>query len=273
MNLFKKYLKKVSPGFYLILASVNFFIKCRKHLRPSQNLIHRVIFKNDEIEVLGGPFKGMIYYNKTIWGTITSKWLGFYELEIQDVINEIITNKYPLIVDIGAAEGYYAVGLARNLPESKIISFDTDPIGRYRQRQLAKLNNVTNLDIKKYCSHEMLEDISDKNVVIICDIEGYEYDLLNPILCPSLSKVDLLVETHHYNEISASCVAKEIEGRFSNTHHITRFVNQKRNKEAAKQRIPSLAKLADNDLDFALDEGRYEGQIWLWMKSNDKYSK
>lgn len=267
MNRFKRSLQRASPGVYNLLASIRFFLKCRSALGPSQALIAKVVFQNGPIHVKGGPFEGMAYYNKTIWGTITSKWLGCYELEIQPVIEEIIDANYQVIVDVGAAEGYYAVGLALKMPRSKVISYDIDPIARFRQAQLARLNKVTNLVIRKYCSPEELAELTPGETLVICDIEGFEYLLMDPDACPALQQVDLLVETHRYEEMEVADVAAEIGHRFAGTHEIQRFFQAQRDREGMRQRVPELKALSDEETDFALDEGRYQGQVWLWMKA------
>lgn len=266
MNPIKRALSRHTPSLYRTLASINFFLKCRRTLGPCQRLVERTVFPDGNIRVLGGPFEGMAYYNKTIWGTITSKWLGCYEEEIQPVIDEIIRTGYPVIVDVGAAEGYYAVGLAKRLPGSRVITYDIDPIARIRQKQLAELNDIRNLEVRELCSHSDFDSIPTKGTVVICDIEGFELELLDPEKCPSLEKMDILVENHHFKGNDVSTVAAAIEARFSSTHAITRFTNGKRDRDAARRRIPSLSNMSDADLDFALDEGRYPGQIWLWMK-------
>ncbi len=270
MNPIKKAINKHTPSLYRLLASINFFLKCRKRLGSSQKLVHKTVFPEGNIKVLGGPFEGMAYYNKTIWGTITSKWLGCYEQEIQPAIEEIIRKKYPVIVDVGAAEGYYAVGLALMLPDSKVVSYDIDPIARIRQKQLAKLNNVHNLDIKKLCSYSELQELTARETVMICDIEGFEHELLDPAYAPRLSEIDILVEIHRFGERSVEEVLSTIMGRFEQSHNITTFVQRKRDMEPMREKVKALRDLNDFDCAFALDEGRYEGQKWLWMKAKNK---
>lgn len=267
MNPIKRALNRHAPSLYRILASVNFFLKCRRVLGPCQQLVERTVFPAGKIRVLGGPFEGMKYYNKTIWGTITSKWLGCYEEEIQPAIGEIIAAEYPVIVDVGAAEGYYAVGLALKLPKSKVVSYDIDPIARLRQRQLADLNGVGNLEIRQLCSFSDLDDLPAGKAAVICDIEGFEYELLDTAAAPGLSSVDVLVEIHRFGEKSVEEVLTAIRSRFESTHTITTFTQRQREMEPMREKVPALRELSDSDCAFALDEGRYEGQKWLWMKA------
>src|SRR5690606_14563229 len=128
---------------------------------------------------------------------------GTYEMEHHAVVEQIATRNYPLIVDVGAAEGYFAVGLALRCSSSQVISYDVDPIARVRQRQLAKLNAIENLEIQRYCTHEELTaQLGESAAFIVCDVEGYEMELLDPSACPALKNCDMLVEIHPYYEQS-----------------------------------------------------------------------
>jgi hypothetical protein len=88
--------------------------------------VHRRLFEDDrrafyekiyqgnaEPRVLTGPFRNMLYLNTSEFGPIAPKWLGSYEMEIQDLVGELCKRGYATIAKIGPAEGYYAVGFAR----------------------------------------------------------------------------------------------------------------------------------------------------------------
>ena len=69
--------------------------------------------------VLQGPFAGMNYLNRSHNSEFVPKLLGSYEAELSEVLEQIIAHDYRLIVDVGFAERYYAVGLARRCPMPK----------------------------------------------------------------------------------------------------------------------------------------------------------
>src|SRR5215204_4418004 len=66
-----------------------------------------------------GPFAGMRYLSETR-DPILPKLVGSYEAEIQPWIRAAITQRYRRVIDVGCAEGYYAVGMALALPDAKI---------------------------------------------------------------------------------------------------------------------------------------------------------
>src|SRR5215813_4226420 len=87
-------------------------------IRNAMVLITPKIFQKLGNRVLTGPFKGMIVTDQPNWddGNSTLKLLGCYEHELWDAIELAITRKPSAVINIGCAEGYYAIGLARRLP-------------------------------------------------------------------------------------------------------------------------------------------------------------
>lgn len=63
--------------------------------------------------ILSGPFKGLMYPRESVGSAWAPKLLGTYESELSPTIERIVSGGYRSVVDIGAAEGYYAVGLAK----------------------------------------------------------------------------------------------------------------------------------------------------------------
>lgn len=167
-----------------------------------------------------GPFTGLKYPSFTSFGSsIYPKIIGSYELEITDVITSIINGGYTEILDIGCAEGYYAVGFAMKSPGSKVYAYDTDEQARGFCSQMAGLNNVTDrIVIDAFCSAETLADFKFRSKgLIFCDCEGYEKQLFNKQNLANLRNCDLLIETHDFIDIT---ISEYIENLFRDTHNI-----------------------------------------------------
>ena len=77
--------------------------------------ITNVLFNTQKGNVLSGPFAGMAMLPESSWGDgdLAPKLLGCYEAELHPAIAKAISRKPKNIVNIGCAEGYYAVGMAR----------------------------------------------------------------------------------------------------------------------------------------------------------------
>lgn len=46
------------------------------------------------------------------------------------------------VINVGCAEGYYAIGMARAMPDSHIYAYDIDEEAQCLCRKMAKLNSV-----------------------------------------------------------------------------------------------------------------------------------
>lgn len=112
--------------------------------------LHR-IFK--DAKVTGGPFQGMEYgKTSSFCSAYYPKILGTYEMELIPAINAFLDKDYRHIVDVGAAEGFYAVGFALKSPESKIIAYEQSPRARKQLGILARINGVQDtVEIRERC--------------------------------------------------------------------------------------------------------------------------
>jgi hypothetical protein len=200
--------------------------------------------------VASGPFAGMQYINEAYGSRLIPKLIGSYELEVQPWLARIIESRFGLIVDIGCAEGYYAVGLARAMSGARVIAFDLDQEAQRCCRRLAELNGVSDrVEVRGECTIAALGKIPLSGTLIICDCEGYEAELLNPTKLPDLTSSTLLVELH---DCFVPGVTQLLMDRFANTHDIEFAREQERKPE----QYPSLEKRAKKMQMLAVDEDR-----------------
>lgn len=159
------------------------------------------------MQVQNGPFKGMLYpHSKSIGSSFFPKILGSYESELHEIIKKITETNYKSIVDIGCAEGYYAVGLAMKLKSTEIYAYDTNPEAIKLCKEMCKINNV-NLERFNFghkCTPDTLKSLKLKNSLIICDCEGYEKEIFDQKFIESIKENDFLIETHDCIDINIS---------------------------------------------------------------------
>src|SRR5277367_5483480 len=87
----------------------------------------RYLEKNGPV-VRNGPFSGMIYPREAALNRHSiPKLLGTYEMELHPVLDLVAKRHYDCVIDIGSAEGYYAVGLARLLMVP-VYAYDPEPV-------------------------------------------------------------------------------------------------------------------------------------------------
>ena len=185
--------------------------------------------------IAAGPFSGMRYLNSSSGSVLGAKILGCYEAELHGIISEVCDWRPDVLIDIGAAEGYYAVGFARLLGnsgtganDSTVVAFEGNFIARQRLARLARANDVrTRLEIYGFASPPVLSSHlqSAKRPVVWCDIEGGEHDLLDPSRIAGLDKAMIVLETH---EAITGHPADIIVERFATTHTHQRIKKQDR---------------------------------------------
>jgi hypothetical protein len=210
--------------------------------------------------VLSGPFQGMQYGVRPAEGSASSRLLGVYEASLAPMIEEIIARAYPLVVDIGCAEGFYAEGLARRMPSSRILARDDSLKAQDLCRRLAQMNGVEDrVEVGGRMDHFDLAICAAQKTLILCDIEGGEADLLDPVAAPALTRADILVECH---DVMRPGLTDLLTDRFAASHRILRIDRQ------IEARLPGwMEELSDLDRLIALWEWRGGPTPWLWMQA------
>lgn len=173
-----------------------------------------------DLIVAHGPFQGMKYPKAQSIDNLFSKLIGSYERELDSILEKICKTNYTEIVDIGCAEGYYAVGLTMRIPSATMFAYDIDEKAKALCVEMAKLNHVVQrIVMGTFCDANTLTSIPFKERgLIISDCEGYERNLFTTEIIPFLAHHDLLIEIHDLIDIEISSLIRK---RFENTHHIT----------------------------------------------------
>jgi hypothetical protein len=159
------------------------------------------------LTVSGGPFGGLVYPDRAPI-SLVPKLLGIYERELHGAIEAAIRAQPAVIVNVGAADGYYAVGLARRLPTATVIAYEADAGQRELCRRVAAANGV-DIDIRGTAGPG---DVGGAALVVM-DCEGCERALLQPPV-----DATVIVELHEFVHTG---IADEIAQRFVATHDVT----------------------------------------------------
>jgi len=222
-------------------------------------LIHNTILQKTGHIIKYGPFAGMTYDVAASEGGGAPRLLGGYEASLAPIINDIVEAKPDLIIDVGCAEGYYAIGMARRLPNATIWARDANKDARSKCAHLAKLNGVTDrVEIGGIMTHADFDICQRHKSVVICDIEGGEKDLLDPHLAKGLFATDILVECH---PTADSDMVGVLTRRFEKTHNIKQI-----DRELDTASLPKwMDGTSDLDRLLALWEWRSTPTPWLWM--------
>jgi hypothetical protein len=145
-------------------------------------------------------------------------YLGTYELELRPLIAELVGTRFDIVLNVGAADGYYAVGLGRLWPAARIVAFEPMPAKQAGIRRVAARNGVDRrLRVEGACTSGRLDELvrAAERPLVWMDVDGVEVELLDPERAPGLRRAEIVVELHEYLIPGAR---KTLEARFAATH-------------------------------------------------------
>ncbi len=237
----------------------------RENLQRDETLnrIARDLFPS--LTVASGPFKDMRYPRLQSAGSaLLPKLLGSYESELHATLEELLANEYSAVVDVGCAEGYYAVGLGLRLRNASIYAFDTDSRARAACAEMAKLNGVDGrIHIGGMCDKNVLRSLPlGAGALIISDCEGYEAELFDDEIARFLARHSLIVETHDFIKIDISPRLRSI---FSKTHRVRSVKSIDDIQKAHIYQYEQLGKFDTDERYLILSERRPAIMEWLIM--------
>ena len=221
------------------------------------------VFPNGQLAVLGGPFRGMRYISNASGSQLLPKLIGSYEEPLHDWVSEILNvGMYSTIIDVGCAEGYYAVGFSKAKSNPRVFGFDIDPIALERAQKLAELNDASGA-VKFYEAfdnevlREILQQSCTNKALIFMDVEGAELNLLDPGKYPAILNCDILVELHDcfYPHSTDSVI-----GYLSRTHEIKINVDY----PWRKKHYSFGENISADEIKFAIDEIRPDSMRWIY---------
>lgn len=201
---------------------------------PSSEEMHKLLFRvmcgvNAQAfrslgnRVISGPFSGMTIPSTGPWddGNSSVKLLGTYEFELHEAFKHAVWRRPKIVVNVGCAEGYYAVGLARLIPEAAVIAFDVKEDCRTVCTKYAGENQVADrVTVYNGCKTpaelSVLKEVPGRRLYVV-DVEGAETVLLDPEACPVLKYSDVIVECHDFLDKDASYKVGEM---FGSTHRV-----------------------------------------------------
>lgn len=232
----------------------------------TQKFSHRV---RKAGRVLGGPFKGMAYVSSSVGSQYWPKVFGTYETELHGVIHELDKQGFAKVIDVGAAEGYYAVGLATRWPSASVSAFESEAEGREFIGQMARSNNVQDrIQILGHATpralRKELQQADEGRVFCVMDVEGAERDLCDLQNVPELARSHVLVETHDF---AVPGIHELLLGRLAKSHRIRSIDQRERSLSDFRHCIPLWQRLIyGKSLVYLVDEWRPPQCAWVYAE-------
>jgi hypothetical protein len=223
-------------------------------------ILHMLLQAHDG-NVASGPFAGMKLLPEVVWGdgNLPPMLLGCYEAELHPAITQAVARKPTAVVNIGCAEGYYAVGLARLLPQARVFAFESNQKGQEICRRAAVANQVDKrLIVAGTCEIESLRRVlaQTERSLLIVDCEGAEIELLDPARVPETLRCDMIIECHDFAKPGATQILRK---RFSASHDVVDILEGPRDPS----QFASMRSWQSIDKWLAINEQRPVAMNWL----------
>lgn len=252
----------------IILKSVLFRLTGKTLADPiskTQLRISKYLFKLFDGQVKYGPFQGLRMTWDSSWGSNSrcTMLLGIYESELLTVLKRV-SKHYRYFIDIGAADGYYAVGvLVGNLFE-KTYCFEASVKGRKIIERNANLNDVSErISISGPAVGDFFNQIQPEvrsNAVLLIDIEGGEFEMLSSQFFEAFNSSVILVEIHDWMVSDSELKLENLKLQAQDYFEIKELKTAERNPGAFKE----LVNMTDSERWIACSEGRDKLQSW-WL--------
>lgn len=235
----------------------------KNKVEKSTDLVAAYLRELHQDRVAYGPFKGMKLSREAWWGTkdACSKLLGVYERQVQEKL-ESLSRGSSLLIDIGAADGYMAIGAVSSGLYQRAICFEISENGRQQLRANAEANGVSDrIEILGEANREtlapLLADVA--GAVILCDIEGAEFDLLSTDILEAARNMHMIVELHDPfvpDGARLKSALLERASRFFDTEIL-------RSADLQVSKFCELDRFNDTQRLLAFSEGRGGAMEWL----------
>ncbi|MEM6471325.1 MAG: glycosyltransferase [Planctomycetota bacterium] len=246
----------------------------RKSVRLAMQIHRREFFRKRDREITTqftpelcirrGPFKGLQYPQAYSHGsTLAAKMLGTYEAELQPTFDRLVSKDYETIIDVGGAEGYYAIGAALAWPSACVIAYELQREAREAIREMARHNGVSErVRIHAEC---LFGDLYGRRSLIICDIEGSEAELLiHPEALKGFAGSDFVIETH---DLFRPGICNQLRDQFSKTHEVSIIQSIPDAERPVIWRLDELSSLSHERQSQTLAERRGGPMQWLVCES------
>lgn len=228
--------------------------------------IARKLFEASSGQVERGPFAGMklIKFSHISSAPLALKMYGLYEQEVLEFLVSIPGRR--VLVNLGAGEGYYSVGLIRAGTVERSLAFEIDAKGRAAIAENAAQNGVDGrIEVFGAADGSLAETMARAGVepggaIILCDIEGAEFEVIDDALVSAFRDAVYVIELHPFAVENGRAKQEALIARLGASHDVRRVGAGLRDWRG----IPALEALNDNARALAVSEGRKLNAEWLF---------
>jgi hypothetical protein len=189
---------------------------------------------------------------------------GLYEQEILEVVTSL-PSRYRTLVDIGAADGYYAPGLVKSGLVDRSICFEITKSGQEVIAEVAARNGVSDrVKIFGAADASLVAKVQSCSVnfeecVVICDVEGEEFSLFTTEVLSTFRRSVVIIELHPEIAFETHDAVEALRIRASKYFSVSQFKTGPRDPA----RFSELQHLDDSSRWLLCSEGRPRVQFWF----------
>lgn len=233
-------------------------------VQQAKNKAWNVLLQKHNYIVAYGPFAGMRLSEKVWWSKNDriTQTLGCYEEHVLKKLCDFATQGATKFIDIGAADGYFAVGMSFSRIYPEVVAFEIAVEGQKRILENAIANNcAAKLSVFGEANIESIirETKNAKTATVLIDIEGAEYDFLSDEILKTLSKSNVICELHPWVVEDGYSAQKYLINRAEKVFNIELIKRETYNPNSFSE----FYDLSDEERLIAVGEGRGKNMQWL----------
>lgn len=184
--------------------------------------------KNCDGTVVSGAYQGM-RLSPSGTRSVASRGaslLGVYEQEVQRVLMKYAAN-CDTFIDIGAADGYHAIGVLMKSSIQSAICFEDKSVSREAILENYSINNISKpIHVYGHAGPDFYhQDIFKKinRALVLIDIEGGEFELLNGNVLNYFNSSTFVIELHPFLVENGETKQRDFLIKAQKTHQISLF--------------------------------------------------
>lgn len=208
----------------------------------------------------------------THWADLVSSAyiLGTYEVAVCAIL-DAVKGADKTLVDLGGADGVFGIGLVGAGAFGRSVIFEIDHASRTEIEKRASGAGLADRIV--VCGEataafpdvvgELTSELSD--CVVLCDIEGAEFDLFDEAMFEKLRHSHVIIECHEFfidDPAASACAITRLKQAAARTHHAYEIKDGLRDM----RNIPLLANWSDWDVWLTCVEVRNRMMTWLWFE-------
>ena len=227
-------------------------------------LISRQLDERFGSQVKYGPFRGLKLSKATWWGKTdrAGMLLGLYEQEVLSALANVPVRYRRSFIELGAADGYYAVGVLVNDLFERSYCFEISERGQKAITANAALNGVSSRvqihGIAEMNFHTALPESATGDSVLLIDIEGAEFDILTAKTFERFTNSVIIIELHDHFFADAPQRLERLRSICANVFRIDELTTTARDLSV----FPELKQFSDTDRWLICSEGRRAMPHW-----------